>query len=644
MRLLTLLLLGLLAAPARAETPVLNGGLISATSTGLARYNAGQTAHISVTLTNNTGGSFTGTLTGTLTGRGVATGTNVSIPVTSLSISATQTYDLAFVPTAAADYRGYFVQIQAINAGSTVIDSASASFSVEGTPYVYPRYCFASQFTAATTPALNVAALNAWKCSGLQFYDVTHRQATPYVGGASWTNLSNTVISAATLEQYIALATRLGMFTFLFNDMATSDSTVTASGEAVPLTWALFTVSSPQTAATTANYPAAGGTSCYGATGTFPVSWQSPYIINMDPTNTAWQAYTAAQDLQFVRAYGMTGINLDTLGDPSCSLFKTGGSAVSYTSALGGIYAAVRAATGVPMVIQDELQLHLFNVLAQSPTFYLSELHPNFAAPATFKTIATSIDNIRIINAASPPVYMVYSEETYAQTNTSCTTDGGSSICNFSNPGVLYKDDMLLAAGAWPMDVTDGSDGGVHIVSNIYVPNTAGQLAINPALLTAQQDRRNFGVAYEKLLRGGVLFDATHTTTCTGVATCATTGAAGSVYLIPVARAGLQMLQMLNYQQLASIADASDTSGTASAPNLVSSIPMKMYYGGAVTGSNKLWFASPDVNHGAPQSIAFSKSSDGGGNFITFTVPSLLYWDMLWLELDALSGSDYATP
>jgi dextranase len=50
------------------------------------------------------------------------------------------------------------------------------------------------------------------------------------------------------------------------------------------------------------------------------------------------------------------------------------------------------------------------------------------------------------------------------------------------------------------------------------------------------------------------------------------------------------------------------------------------------------------VNHGAPQSLSYAKGSDGTGTYITFTVPSLLYWDMVWLELDSLSTSDYATP
>ena len=69
-----------------------------------------------------------------------------------------------------------------------------------------------------------------------------------------------------------------------------------------------------------------------------------------------------------------------------------------------------------------------------------------------------------------------------------------------------------------------------------------------------------------------------------------------------------------------------------------------MYYSGSVTGNNLLWLASPDVNHGVPQSLSYTKGSDSTGTYITFTVPSLLYWDMMWLELDGLAVSDYAAP
>ncbi|HEY8645552.1 MAG TPA: glycoside hydrolase family 66 protein [Gaiellaceae bacterium] len=54
------------------------------------------------------------------------------------------------------------------------------------------------------------------------------------------------------------------------------------------------------------------------------------------------------------------------------------------------------------------------------------------------------------------------------------------------------------------------------------------------------------------------------------------------------------------------------------------------YYGtGSPTAVN---FASPEANGGATQSLSFSTGSDGGGSYVQFTLPSLQYWDMVWVN------------
>jgi len=67
-----------------------------------------------------------------------------------------------------------------------------------------------------------------------------------------------------------------------------------------------------------------------------------------------------------------------------------------------------------------------------------------------------------------------------------------------------------------------------------------------------------------------------------------------------------------------------------------------MYYtSGGTLGD--LYTASPDVNHGAPVKLSYATGSDSSGSYITFTLPSLKFWDMVWLENGAAS-SDYGTP
>ena len=68
-----------------------------------------------------------------------------------------------------------------------------------------------------------------------------------------------------------------------------------------------------------------------------------------------------------------------------------------------------------------------------------------------------------------------------------------------------------------------------------------------------------------------------------------------------------------------------------------------MYYSGLVTpGVQRMWVASPDIDHGRALELAYTTGFDGVGTFVTATVPSLLYWNMIWLETAALTGPDYA--
>jgi dextranase len=197
-------------------------------------------------------------------------------------------------------------------------------------------------------------------------------------------------------------------------------------------------------------------------------------------------------------------------------------------------------------------------------------------------------------------------------------------------------DATMFAAGAYHVYLADGD----RFISNIYVPGP--QLLMSPPAIQSEYDYQTFGVAMEKLLRSAVS-DSSQPAMITSGATGGSVGAAGQVYVLPKIRPGLQILHLLNYSDVPTI-DVQDTNANQPRPVQLGAIGIKMYYSGSVTRSNLLWFASPDVKHGAPQHLSYTMGYDHIGTYINFTVPSLLYWDMIWLELDGLQNSDYATP
>jgi dextranase len=214
-----------------------------------------------------------------------------------------------------------------------------------------------------------------------------------------------------------------------------------------------------------------------------------------------------------------------------------------------------------------------------------------------------------------------------------CQSNGGPNVCNFNLPGRLYAEATFFAAGAYHSWLMDGD----RFNSNSY-PIT-NQLTTTPAIIQAEYDYQTFGVAYEKLLRSDISDAGVAAPSITSGATGGTTGAPGQVFMVNKKRCGFTMLHLLNYQQLTSNLAKDDTANYP-APTPVGPLTIKMYYTAGTLGN--LYLASPDINHGLAQQLTYTTGSDGGGNYITFTVPALTYWDMIWRVSTAFS--DYHIP
>ncbi|WP_428484409.1 glycoside hydrolase family 66 protein [Rhodopila sp.] len=630
MKRLAIAFLTLLASASAQASPSLTGPLINAVTTDAQSYTAGQVAHVIATLVNNTGSVFSGNLAGVMSGRGRVVGATSTSSVTALAIGAAQTVDLAFQIPAGVNDHGYLVSLTATS-GATTVDMAGAALEASADWATYPRECFVTNFTAGTSTQALVAGLNAWHCNVLQFYDDNFKHHLPYSPNLAWPNLSNTMISRTVLESYIgaAHAKRMAVFNYtLWNGAYPNFST---DGTGPSLSWGMFATNCAPSC-TLANM--AGTPSNGGSGGLFPAGWAAPWLAEMDPTNAAWISYFETVNAPFIRNLGYDGLQIDTLGDPG-KVYNASGNVINMTTALSGFQNAVRSALNTRGVINNVSGWDEADVATNAQQdFYYRETHPEFGDTPYYPSINGLTATVRSFTnkGIDLPIYM---DDTYSNT-ASCISGGGSTPCYFNLPGLLYIDATIFAAGAYHVYLADGD----RFISNIYVPGA--QLLMSPAAMQSEYDYQTFGVAMEKLLRSAVS-DATQPAAITSGATGGSTGAAGQVYLLPKIRPGLQILHLLNYSQLPSNG-IQDTNANQPAPTRLGAIGIKMYYSGTLTGSNLLWFASPDVNHGTPQSLSYAKGSDATGTYITFTAPSLLYWDMVWLELDGLSTSDYTMP
>jgi len=102
------------------------------------------------------------------------------------------------------------------------------------------------------------------------------------------------------------------------------------------------------------------------------------------------------------------------------------------------------------------------------------------------------------------------------------------------------------------------------------------------------------------------------------------------VWTFARAKTGTDVLHFINMLNLSS-SDWMDTNATQPAPTVKTNVAVKYYYTSS-TSPSSVHVASPDINGGVAQSLSFSTGTDGGGHYVTFTLPSLNYWDMAWIN------------
>ncbi len=639
----------LFAAGTAYAEPVLSGPLIQSVNTDLSRYKGGEQVRMIVTLSNKTGAPFTGTITGTVTGRGAQVGSPVAATVTALPAGGTATAELRF-PSSQTNWQGYFVSLVAADQNGHQLDQEGGAFDISSDWSTYPRQCWVvgayTDWGGWKPPFFSGAqadlqSLNAYKCNNLQFYNMLYRWHKPWVSGASWINGDGQNISTDLIKQHIAAAKSLRMGTFMYMPVYGANYGIAPDfmkdGSGAQLSWGMFT------------------SACGANGGTCQISDLWTYndkIAYMNPNNTAWQAYWGQQAELMRRRLGFDRMFADTYGTIYRALWDASGNRIIMDTAYSSFLNTVSGYMNGPIIL-NPAGSYLEQDLVQSlrEAYHFVERWNNPTDIGNFGAFLTKAQQVWGWASAAGKKQSLGLDWDMGMNKTlgassSCTINGGSTACTFNTPGVLYQEAAMLATGAhhaWIVDGQQNPGDGARFISNDDFP-VGNMLSPKADMVQGEYDYQNFGVAYEKLLRRNISASTAAAPSITSGATGNTSAAAGSVWLFQNHRSGFDILHLLNYQQMssASFSDVNDNAANAAAPTTTGALQVKMYVTAGGTLGN-LYTASPDVNHGAPVSLTYATGSDSSGSYITFTLPSLAYWDMVWLE-NGLSSSDYVTP
>lgn len=490
------------------------------------------------------------------------------------------------------DFKGYLVELVEIKEGKEIIQ-ASIGVDVSSDWHRFPRYGFLSKFGVIreTEMEKTIEQLTRHHINGLQFYDWQYKHHQPLaVTGAlpmqSWTDIANKEVVLKTVQTYIELAHDKGMKTMFYN--LAFGALKDAAADGVQEEWYLFKDANRREK----------------DKHVLPQPFFKSDIFLTDAGNTEWQNYLINQNKQVYQALDFDGYHVDALGDRG-RLFNYNGEPVNQAADFSSFLTAMKnAAPAKKLVMNAVNQYGQRESIASAPVdfLYTEVWHPN----ETYADLATILGNNYFLSDGKPTVLAAYMNYTLSD-----------NPGYFNTPGLLLTDAIIFALGGAHLEL------GEHVLSKEYFPHT--NLQVRDELRIALIKYYDFMVAYENLLRdGGEWNELSVVCTNQKMTINLWPPVTGNVSLLSKKIEGRQVFHLLNFNKAIDL-NWRDTYGLQRKPDLVENAILRCTVQQKVT---KVWVASPDHFQCAPQELSFVQE----GNELVFTLPSLLYWNMIVIE------------
>ncbi len=489
----------------------------------------------------------------------------------------------------ANDYTGYIVDVYNIEKGIEKIYGATA-VDVSSDWIKFPRYGFLSAYGQLQKNSMDsiMDNLNRLHINGLQFYDWDYDHQQPLAGtvsnpAQSWLDIAGRMNYKSTVDYYILSAHNHNMKAMSYNLCYGALNDAAADG--VSDEWYMYKDQSHNNKVV--------------------LNLSAPFksdIYLMNPGNTLWQQYLAAKTQDMYNVYAFDGYHVDQVGDLGTH-YDYNGNLIDVAKGFGSFLSAMKTAAPAKRLVMNAVnQFGQENSIATSPVdFTYTEV---WAPNEGYKDLATIIQNNKTwSNNTRQTVLTAYMDYNVA-----------NNAGYFNTPGVLLTDAVIFAYGAAHLEMGD------HMLCKEYFPND--NLKMKPDLQQALTHYYDFLTGYENLLRDGGTFNSPDIISSDGKTKLNNFPPQnGSISVIGKDMGSRQVIHLINFAN-ASAFDWRDTNGTQAVPATFKTISFVFNASKTV---KKLWMASPDLNGGALQQIPFATS----GSAISFTVPSLQYWDMI---------------
>lgn len=521
------------------------------------------------------------------------------------------------------DFTGYLVEIYGAGAKKSVV-SDTIGIDVSSSWVKFPRYGYLCDFGEKIDADSKISLMNRYHINGIEYYDwhyLHHQPLADHISReqpGSWQDWSGRLISGKTVTSYIKAARQRNMVNMAYNMIYAGTDTffVDKDGKATKVNdWKLYFAKN--------NDRGKGPFTFY--MGTSPSGNGNLYFLN--PLNKEWQQHIFSEELKIFQVFDFDGWHGDTVGD----------------------WGPMETAEGLPLGYDDE----------GKPIYYVKDTYTQFLNAAkealgdkylSFNPVgAQGIENANV--SKTDVLYTEFwpwdkdregkSYDTYASLvreiersnkdskETSFDGKGKSLVVkayinydktngNMNPPGVLLADAAVYAAGGSRLELGNG-DRMLHVE---YYPK---DFPMDDKLQNHMKRVADFIVAYENLLRDG------QETTKHDVAVkgfpVSKEGEANQIWAYTRADFRYEIIHLINL--LGTDNKWRDERGKKEVPQEVKDLKVTYYTDKEIS---KIYVASPDYNNCKSQELSFKTGADERGKFVTFTLPLLYYWDMIYMK------------
>ncbi|WP_141432704.1 glycoside hydrolase family 66 protein [Bacillus sp. 03113] len=487
------------------------------------------------------------------------------------------------------DFKGYLVRVH--YESQTEKDHQTIAVDVSSDWSKFPRYGFLSNFHEMSNEEMDsvISKLNRYHINGLQFYDWHFKHHQPIQldhkkPADHWEDIANRSTSLKTIQTYIDLAHGRNMKTMAYNLLY--GAFAEAEKDGVKTEWRLF---KDQQKNEHDYHP-------------LPKEWKSDVFL-VNPGNREWQTYLFNQQQKVYKALPFDGWHIDQLG-PRGKVFDYSGNSVALDESFQGFLENAKKEMPKKSLVMNAVSQYGQKQIGQSPVDFLyTEVWDQDKYYRDLKRIID--ENGQYSQGKMNTVLAAYMN--YEFSNQPGT---------FNTSGILLANSVIFASGGSHLEL------GEHMLSKEYFPHE--NLKMSQSLQTKLLHYYDFLVAYENVLREDVKevpisiqSDWVHFSSEPKL---------GKIWSFAKQKGNQKVIHFINFFDAKTL-EWRDTYAIQPEPKNRKHLPVQLEEDRPI---KKVWMASPDKQNGIPISIPFKQEN----NKVTFTLPSLKYWDMVVIEFE----------